>query len=750
MPEETNRTIRLDHQKKSPKKEEPLKTSASAPIREFRSAEINRMISPHSARLTTDHEYAESLLSREDDEKFQDSSNCFEMLGSFAEGGYGKILLAQDKNLKRFIAVKQLKSEIMNDAHLRRRFIQESRITAQLDHPNIIPVYSIWESNTEGVSLAMKLINGKTLREALNDIILDYKSGKTKLSEEKNSLSKRLEIFLNVCNAISYAHSRKMMHCDLKPENIIIGEFHETYVMDWGIARSFEPGESENESGTQDKDPDKLEGTPAYMAPETLKDKIQDDRSDIFALGLILYEITTLMQAATGTDQDDVMMKIMTGNLDPVNHRYPSVSIDADLRAIIEKACAMNPDDRYQNAAALADDVRRYMRFAETTARPDSPLMKITRWTYHHRTLATSIVAGIILVLSLLTSILLYARMMESQTARLREKVMAALFIENAKIAISIDRHMLHLENIISDFATDAGMAMESELQGKPKKIFSSSDVGYPEKAAEAGMRKSTQYGNYVSFKEPLSVLQPDSNPEYMKRISFLKNRFVAALFFSIPGSFSREKDLTEEEVANSPMPLKWIYTGFDDGTFIGFPGSADLPPGYDPRTRPWYIDGMKHNKLKWCKPYLDINGQGIVIPCTVPIKGKSGKIYGVIGLDMAFDYIFKILFKTESHSPHIIEKLIMDNQGRVVISSKMKSMAHQERDNKIKDDVNFPEFNDKAAMKTILASDNGILPADDDNDLLYTYTIVPILSWHYIEIIDFEKAVEEFRKAQN
>ena len=197
--------------------------------------------------------------------------------------------------------------------------------------------------------MSMKLVNGKTLREYLYDSI--ESNLRDNDFDEESDLRKRLEFFLRVCDAISYAHSRKIIHHDLKPENIMIGEYMEVYVMDWGLARFIH---DQPETGAT------VSGTPRYMPPEVVFGKPYDFRSEIFTLGLILQEMVTLKYANPGKDENDCIECLSDNLIEPVKHLVGH-HIDRPLVAIIRKATEIEPEKRYGTVDALAKDLRAYM-----------------------------------------------------------------------------------------------------------------------------------------------------------------------------------------------------------------------------------------------------------------------------------------------------------------------------------------------------------------------------------------------------
>jgi serine/threonine protein kinase len=681
-------------------------------------------------------------------EELPDFNTVYEISGDFAEGGCGKIYLARDKILRRFVAVKSLREDLASSPSVQSRFLSESRITAQLDHPNIIPIYSLGRSGDDGLMLAMKLIKGKSLREHINDIILDYKRNGVREDKERESLAWRLEIFLRVCDAAAYAHSRDTAHCDLKPENVLIGEFHETYVMDWGIAKKFETcGDSREPVVTDDGAPQiEIEGTPAYMAPERLAGKKPSPSTDVFSLGMILFELTTLLHAVEGSDVDEISSSILSGDLSPVRHRFPSVKIDRDLRAVIEKARAYDPADRHQSAEELAGDVRKYMRFTETSARPDSHLMKIIRWMYHHKNAAMMIITATILALSAATTLTLYQKMELSQKARKRESLMSALFFSSAATAMRIDRYMLHLEDIVSALASKSAHVLTEEHPAPGGALVQARNAAGLSPQI-TGLSPAPAYNREISLREPFYLLPPgmseaEAEPP-LRALAELRRDFISALRTSIPGA--EGENIRDEDILSRGMPLKWIYIGLKNGIFIGYPGKGGYPADYDPRKRPWYIEGISHSSAKWGAPYIDVSGQGVVLPCSAAITDWDGNTLGVAALDMTFDYVFKTFFKVDKTPRYILEKIIIDNGGRVIISSKMEDTKLR-MDNPLKvRQEDFQIFPDSAALKRILRGKAGGVTDKDGSggNIIYTYTIMPALSWFYIEVIDMAAAMK-------
>ncbi len=182
------------------------------------------------------------------------ADGSYEILGKLGEGAMGAVSLARDPVLRRTVALKSLLPQASRDGTLLQRFVGEMQITAQLDHPHIVPVYG-FDRKDASMSYAMKLVQGKELEQLISETSALATAGKP--LDTEHSLQTRLEIFVKVCDAVAYAHSRGVIHRDLKPSNVMVGRFNEVYVVDWGVARQI--GAS---GAAQDRTAESVKGTP--------------------------------------------------------------------------------------------------------------------------------------------------------------------------------------------------------------------------------------------------------------------------------------------------------------------------------------------------------------------------------------------------------------------------------------------------------------------------------------------------------
>jgi eukaryotic-like serine/threonine-protein kinase len=270
-------------------------------------------------------------------------------------GGMGRIHPATDRNLLRHVALKRLDKELSREPFYRDGFIAEGQMTGQLEHPNIVPVHELAVDPSGVPYFTMKLVQGVSLHRWMGDPVRPL--GSTERIEEG------LEIFVKVCDAVAYAHHRGVIHRDIKPENIMVAGFGQVYLMDWGLARltKTRPASGHN---AQMEAPGPV-GTPGYMAPEQARGNPaeMDERSDVFGLGAVLYEIVTgKTPFGEHRNPDMVMKRAAAGQVVSVDDAAGGLGISKRLRDIITRATAPKPEDRYQTVLELQREVQAFLR----------------------------------------------------------------------------------------------------------------------------------------------------------------------------------------------------------------------------------------------------------------------------------------------------------------------------------------------------------------------------------------------------
>jgi len=312
----------------------------------------------------------------------------YELLEQLGRGGAGVVYRARQRSLDRFVALKVISAgEFASPASVA-RFRREAEAAAKLDHPNIVPIYEIGEQEATPY-LVMRLVEGTNLSEAIEELFPRNAAGRER---------RVAELISTVARAVDYAHSRGVLHRDLKPSNILIDAAGKPHLTDFGLAKFLTPDAPLTQTA-------ELLGTPFYMSPEQAAGKPLGVASDIFSLGVILYELLTSQRPFNGERPVDVLRQVIEE--DPIPPTVLNPSLDRDLATICLKALDKDPARRYRSARALAEDLERWQRREPIQARRAGPILRLQRWTVRNPALATLIVgltAGMAISLTLLAA----------------------------------------------------------------------------------------------------------------------------------------------------------------------------------------------------------------------------------------------------------------------------------------------------------------------------------------------------------
>jgi len=319
----------------------------------------------------------------------------FELL---AQGGMKRVFKVFDKKLNRYVAYARLHPKSPQELH--DPFIREARLTALLEHPNIISVYNIGINEDDCPFFTMELKVGKSLSEVISETPGISRPG-------TDSFNMLLESFIKVCDALSYAHSKNVVHLDLKPENIQMGKFGEVIVCDWGLGKIIGDEEIEYDQLLFNPDllnnvtlTDKVVGTPGYMAPEQISGGEKTKLTDIYSLGAMLYTILTGKLAFSG-DVDRILEQTLKGEFQEARERILDWEVPDGLNAVVVKAMQLKPDDRYQSVENLKREVQSYLN-GRTTIAEKAGLLKEAKLFYKRNFISCNIfLAGLFTVLIL-------------------------------------------------------------------------------------------------------------------------------------------------------------------------------------------------------------------------------------------------------------------------------------------------------------------------------------------------------------
>ena len=282
---------------------------------------------------------------------------------TLGEGGMGNVLLFEDRQIGRHVALKMIRREHAERASIQARFLREARIQGQLEHPSIVPVYDLGADPEGTAYFTMKRVQGDTLRDVINGL-----ASNDSASGDRFSRRRLLTAFSNVCLAIDFAHQRGVVHRDLKPENVMLGGYGEVYVLDWGLLKLLGQEDDAPASFRAPKaDPSKtmpgaLLGTPGYIAPEQLRgDTDVGPHTDVYALGAILFELLTWQRLHEGKTTEALVTSTLEGANARPTERAPDMDVPPELEAICERATASSPADRYGSARDLYRALERYL-----------------------------------------------------------------------------------------------------------------------------------------------------------------------------------------------------------------------------------------------------------------------------------------------------------------------------------------------------------------------------------------------------
>lgn len=294
----------------------------------------------------------------------EDPGDRYEGDEEVGHGGTSRVYRTEDRALRRVVALKRLNPRQAEDADAVARFVAEARVLSQLEHPNIAPLHSL-ACDAEGRPyLSMKLVEGETLGRRIQRL------GPTRLWPE--NLRALVKILLRVCDAVAYAHSRGVIHRDIKPTNIMVGAFGQVYLMDWGTARLLSERAAPElraleEEGALAGVPGEIIGTPQYMPPEQASGHTEqtDERSDIFALGATLYAVLAGRAPHQGRGVDELLALARACQITPPEQVCPGLSPPSELCRAAMRALSPDPAARYQDVLSFQADLEQYLRGRE-------------------------------------------------------------------------------------------------------------------------------------------------------------------------------------------------------------------------------------------------------------------------------------------------------------------------------------------------------------------------------------------------
>ena len=361
----------------------------------------------------------------------------FRILRHHKDGGLGMISVARDEELNRNVALKEIRERYAENETARERLRIEAEITGGLEHPGIVPVYGLGNYDDGRPFYCMRFIKGDSLRGAIKT----FHTSKSSLSRTQRILELRslLRRFIDVCDAIGYAHSRSVLHRDLKPDNIMLGRFGETLVVDWGLAKAICENDAEQEISLTDQPivprsgssaaptmAGSAIGTPQYMSPEQAEGRIDllGPATDVYSLGATLYCLLTGQSAFTSEDRSVVLGNVRNGVF-PAPKKIDR-SVPPALEAICLKSMQRDPSSRYQSPTDIGQDIERWLADEPVSVFSEPWSERLARFVRLHKTAFAGIVAALMMALIASAVIATLSKMKNNQLNELNLKLAQA------------------------------------------------------------------------------------------------------------------------------------------------------------------------------------------------------------------------------------------------------------------------------------------------------------------------------------
>ncbi len=605
-------------------------------------------------------------------EELPNLDRCYSQGERFAEGGFGIISRAHDRFLDRIVAVKTLRPELCKNQDAILKFLREAKLSARLDHPSIVPLYGLDGDRQNGLHLVMKYVNGITMREYLERIRKNWEDRRVSAAEAQKHLKVRLEYFLKLCDVIEYVHARDVVHCDLKPENIMVGRHGEIYVMDWGSAVP---------SGTARGR--KVDGSPAYVAPEIFQNGATTPAVDVFALGMILFAMVTLRSGVSGNSAKEVLGNIRAGRFEPVRHFYPHLKISPALAAVIERARCPDPAGRYGSVQELADDIRHFLFKEEVSAYPDNQLQRLARYMYRHRLQSLAVIATMLFLSAGTVAWSLYRenRSIEETNQRILQRLILQQQTESD--AYKISDLLLAIQSQLKAFC--AGMSIEYGREDQsytPDRVFFNHEYLEP-KSAPADLTFSPVYNRPISMTHSACHTSTEMSrwraTKMFRNLPMQEHGGLGLLLRGFTDNDGTERSLQKnmESFIEHGGAIRRLSVLLNNGIGFRYPGMyEDIHPSQFQDERIRELRRVNSRFYYWGLPHLDSSGH-MVFSCWGPLIDADGNEQGSVGVDVCFHEVISHLYKGNDDRSAGSTYYLVNRRDEVIFSSDYIQFSH-------------------------------------------------------------------------
>jgi len=660
------------------------------------------------------------------------------ILGEVGQGGMALVHAARDTELLRKVAIKSMGADVSRDAGMRARFLREVQITAQLEHPHVVPVYSL-EAAAQGLpAYTMKLIQGRTFEAYLDETIASYRQGQQ--PDESHNLPTRLEHFLKVCDAIAYAHDKGVVHRDLKPANVMIGRHNEVYVMDWGICRLMDESGGETLAGTAasvDQDAARTQaglvvGTPRYMAPEQAEGRNEaiGPHSDQCALGLMLHELVTLRSPYAGDTAVDVLVNAARNRVEPMSPAFSGMPVPRELKAIVARATSLHPADRYPSVHALAADIRRYLHGEAVLAKPDNLWQRAARALARHRQATLLGLFALIAVAASAFSLLIWQQEQTLQAQYQREQREAALLGTVASLGDRLQTRLLILQGELDALAAMAAQLAQHGRESDQESYWL--EDFQREGGAPADFGRHPGYADPVSLAHGVWFTAPEVPRQAVEveaqRLLNLR-RYAAELFEHVRATMG---SVARGESAAAQSGVAEFLLALESGLTYRYPGSAVLRGEFDARQRPWYQQAIDRPRAFWGQPFVSAVDGAVKLPVSHAIREPGGPLLGVVALTLRMDQVMQNL-QSGGALPGFRQLMLLDERGAIIAAMPARQQSTDDSGN-----LDVERFPDPRLFEALAQRDLGLFRTRAfGRPELIAFDRVDPLGWVVLAIVD-------------
>jgi serine/threonine protein kinase len=495
----------------------------------------------------------------------------FRLIRKLGQGGLGTVWLAVDAGLNRYVAIKEITGGAFPSPTAAARFQREAEITGRLDHPGIVPIHLLGHNEADGRPFyVMRFLGNRTL----DDAIREYHERRELAQDDPLAFHQLLTAFVSVCHAIAYAHSRQVIHRDLKPQNIALDDFGQVIVLDWGLARIMgldEPA-AHLRAPSAPHECDSLDitlagqvmGTPIYMAPEQAAGRLDeiDERTDVYGLGAILFAILTgyapheLSSESLGAGGQMASLLDVIVDRPPTRPRRINAQVPAALEAICLKALAKERHLRYSSATALAEELQRWIANEPITAMKESGYRRLRRWIGKHPRLSQLTAALTLLLMAgaLTAGTVSYQRVaaanhLQVQTAIDETRELKAQLATQVETLAGNVRFMSTLPPIqgILDARLNRKTDLESVWTDRLNRIYGGLlDVNPSYVAVTYWIQRETAGGRSVRVESgdvKRGLLRTDLTAFFSRHLPAITNLSRGEIYVGVPGRWMEDED---------------------------------------------------------------------------------------------------------------------------------------------------------------------------------------------------------------